>query len=179
MCLSWHYLISLSCMASPRTALIAGTKGDELGEVFLPAASTPTASAAGASATVSVLSISVTGSSGRWSSGLSGLEQVRVLGKTESTDLYLLALRGLAPHDDYINSEPQADGIRAVPFSRWDAHAIPGGEIIFHGGFLLDSIEHFDASALSISAAEATAMDPQQRLLQERVLERFGPSTPS
>ena len=66
------------------------------------------------------------------------------------------------------------DAMGSVPSKRWELEravdvstlSITQQACIQHGGFLY-GVQRFDASAFSLSTAEAAAMDPQQRLLLE------------
>ena len=64
-----------------------------------------------------------------------------------------------------------SDGVREVPFTRWDARAHPAlprpiACRVRHGGFVRGA-ELADNAAFTVSPAEAAAMDPCQRLLLE------------
>jgi len=72
------------------------------------------------------------------------------------------------------------DAIIDVPKDRFDVNRFydgsgkrPGSFIVKQGGFLTQSIEHFDPLFFGISPREASCLDPQQRLLLEVTWEAF------
>ncbi len=72
------------------------------------------------------------------------------------------------------------DAIRDVPTDRWDVRKFfdPDPDAIGkgytrQGGFLSESIWHFDPAFFGISPREAAVMDPQQRLMLEVTWEAF------
>eukprot|EP00403_Amphidinium_massartii_P019287 CAMPEP_0178414406 /NCGR_PEP_ID=MMETSP0689_2-20121128/23019_1 /TAXON_ID=160604 /ORGANISM="Amphidinium massartii, Strain CS-259" /LENGTH=939 /DNA_ID=CAMNT_0020035693 /DNA_START=14 /DNA_END=2829 /DNA_ORIENTATION=+ len=66
-----------------------------------------------------------------------------------------------------------ADGLTAVPLSRWDMDAyydpdsLYGGSYTKHGCFGIEGVEFFDNKFFEISPAEAKVMDPLQRQVLE------------
>lgn len=76
------------------------------------------------------------------------------------------------------------DAIDTIPSDRWNTADyydsdpdVPGKLYTHQGGFLSESIDHFDANFFGLSHREASSMDPQQRLLLEvswEALERAG-----
>ncbi len=73
------------------------------------------------------------------------------------------------------------DAICDVPVDRWDVRKFfdPDPEALgkgytLQGGFLHESIWHFDPGFFGISPREASVMDPQQRLMLEVTWEAFG-----
>lgn len=72
------------------------------------------------------------------------------------------------------------DGIRDVPYARWDAddlfdpNPMAGGKACYvqRAGFV-DDIEYFDNEAFGITPMEAKVMDPSQRLMLETAYRAF------
>jgi acyl carrier protein len=77
------------------------------------------------------------------------------------------------------NVASRKDSVVEVPYTRFDVDTYydsdpdaPGKTYARHGGFV-EGAELFDASAFTLSPAEANAMDPQQRMILEVVQRAF------
>lgn len=94
-----------------------------------------------------------------------------------------IAIIGIGCRFPHGGSDPRAfwdmlrqgvDAITEVPRDRWDARRFydpdpdkPGKTYAKQGGFLSESLYHFDPLAFGMSPREANTLDPQQRLLLE------------